>query len=70
MTVKISQKYQIVIPEKVRKGLNLEPGQMVDVIAKGKVAYIVPIRPLSEIQDLLKNLPLNQNIRDKKDRKV
>lgn len=54
MTVKISSKYQVVIPEEARKSLDLKPGTSVDVIVKGGIAFLVPVRPLSEIRKNLK----------------
>lgn len=47
--VKLSSKYQIVIPEDVRAELGVSPGQVFDVIAlDGRVLLAVPTRPLSE----------------------
>jgi AbrB family looped-hinge helix DNA binding protein len=54
MTVKISSKYQVVIPEEARKSLDLRPGTSVDVIVKGGIAFLVPVKPLSEIRKNLK----------------
>jgi AbrB family looped-hinge helix DNA binding protein len=54
MSVKISSKYQVVIPEEARKSLDLRPGTSVDVIVKGGVAFLVPVKPLSEIKKILK----------------
>lgn len=73
MTVKVSPKYQVVIPEEVRKSLNIKPGMQVSVIAKGGVAYIVPIRNLKDVQDKLAGKFSSaevKNLREKKDRKV
>lgn len=42
-TVKISSKYQVVIPKAVRRELGLEPGQAVTVMAKGRALEIVPV---------------------------
>jgi AbrB family looped-hinge helix DNA binding protein len=77
MTVKVSPKYQVVIPEHVRQSLDIRPGMEVSVIAKGNIAYIVPVRSLEEVQ---KNLDpalsatekheSQKSLRDKKDRKV
>ncbi|MBI2605636.1 MAG: AbrB/MazE/SpoVT family DNA-binding domain-containing protein [Deltaproteobacteria bacterium] len=73
MTVKVSPKYQVVIPEEVRRALGLKAGAKVEVLSKGRVAYIVPVLELEAIQailskssDQLKESPL----RDKKDREV
>jgi AbrB family looped-hinge helix DNA binding protein len=69
MTVKVSPKYQVVIPEAVRTALGIRAGSQIEVIAKGKVAYLVPVQTLEEVQADLAGAQLNQkNLRDKKDR--
>ncbi len=71
MSVKVSSKYQVVIPEAVRSALGLKPGTQVDVIAKGGIAYIVPLKPLSDLQKALANALDAKDVgtaRDKKDR--
>jgi AbrB family looped-hinge helix DNA binding protein len=77
MTVKVSPKYQVVIPEAVRQSLNIRPGMEVSVIAKGNIAYIVPVQSLDEIQKSLnaglsdtEKREIQKSLRDKKDRKV
>lgn len=70
MAVKVSSKYQVVIPEKVRSAIGLQPGTQVDIIAKGGVAYIVPVPSLSEIKSRLQGKLTNRAVRDKKDRKL
>lgn len=47
--VKLSSKYQIVIPEDVREQLAVKPGQVFNVFAQdGQMVVAVPVRPLSE----------------------
>ena len=46
--VKLSSKFQIVIPEDVREQLGLEPGQLMQVWALDGHVVAVPVRPLSE----------------------
>ena len=70
MAVKISSKYQVVIPERVRTLLGLQPGTQVDVIAKGGVAYIVPILSIEELKDSFEGKLTRKMVRDKKDRKL
>lgn len=70
MSVKISSKYQVVIPEKARKQLDLKPGTEVDVIVKGKIAYIVPVPTLKSLQKDLKEKISYEKVREKKDRDV
>ena len=45
--VKLSSKYQIVIPQDVRDALGLEPGQPMQVMAYGGNVVAVPVVPLS-----------------------
>lgn len=70
MAVKVSSKYQVVIPEPVRKLLGLQPGVQVDVIAKGGVAYIVPIPTVDKLKQSFEGKLANKNVRNKKDRKL
>jgi AbrB family looped-hinge helix DNA binding protein len=68
MTVKVSPKYQVVIPEEVRKALGIKPGMKMNVIRKGRVAYIVPVTKLKELQSELAGSLDQIKVRDKKDR--
>lgn len=68
MSVKVSPKYQVVIPYAIREALGIEPGLEVEVIAKGKVVYLVPVKDLKTIQQELKGKLNPSNLRDKKDR--
>jgi AbrB family looped-hinge helix DNA binding protein len=76
MTVKVSPKYQVVIPEEIRRSLNIKPGMQIDVIAKGGVAYLVPVKSVKEIQKILisritpeEKGEIQRTLREKKDRK-
>jgi AbrB family looped-hinge helix DNA binding protein len=68
MSVKISPKYQVVIPETVRKALDLKPGTQVEVIAKGNIAYIVPVESIASLQAQMAGGLDKASLRDKKDR--
>lgn len=73
MTVKVSPKYQVVIPEEVRKSLNIKPGMQVSVIAKGGIAYLVPVRSIKEVQQKFEGKFSSKDLKDlreKKDRKL
>ncbi len=70
MSVKLSPKYQVVIPQAVREALGLKVGQEIDVIAKGKIAYLVPVKTLAEVQAEMGKGPageLQKGLREKKD---
>ena len=48
MTVKVSPKFQVVIPQAVRARLGIRAGSEVEVIAKGGIAYLVPLKTAEE----------------------
>lgn len=70
MTVKVSPKFQVVIPEAVRTALGLRAGSKVEVVAKGKVAYLVPVPDLESVQNELSGKLDRAKIREKKDRSL
>ncbi len=55
-SVKISPKYQVVIPRKVRDSLQLKPGQKVQVILYGDRIELIPERNISEMRGFLKGI--------------
>ena len=54
--VKISPKYQVVIPLKVREALQLKPGQKVQVMAYGNRIEMIPEKSISEMRGFLKGI--------------
>lgn len=67
MEVKVSSKYQIVIPKDVRERLNIKKGQGLEIIIKGNSITLVPEKPLSELKGFLKGMKLD-GIRDEEER--
>lgn len=65
-TVKISPKYQVVIPLKVRKALQLKPGQKVQVMAYGNRIEMIPEKSISQMRGFLKGI--NTHFEREKDR--
>jgi len=69
--MKLSSKYQVVIPEGVREALDLKPGAEIEVIAKGGIAYLVPVKSMASLRTALRT-KLSKvdraSIREKKDR--
>ncbi len=55
-TVKISPKYQVVIPKKLRESLNLSPGQKVQMVAFEDRIEMIPVRKISEMKGFLKGI--------------
>jgi len=70
MSVKVSPKFQVVIPEEVRASLGLKVGTQVDVIAKGGIAYLVPVKTMADLRKKLAGKIPAGGFRDKKDRSV
>ena len=54
--VKISPKYQVVIPKKLREALNLSPGQKVQMVAFEDRIEMIPIKKISEMKGFLKGI--------------
>ena len=55
-TVKVSPKYQVVIPKSVREKLQLRPGQKMQVIEyNGRIEFI-PERDIAELRGFLKGI--------------
>ena len=53
-TLRLSAKYQVVIPAEIRKKLKLRAGQEIAVIEKDGIIRIIPMRPLKEMKGFLK----------------
>lgn len=54
--VKLSPKYQVVIPRDVRESLHLIPGQMMQVVAYGNRIELLPLKDIKEMRGFLKSL--------------
>lgn len=54
--VKISPKYQVVIPKKIRESLHLKPGQKMQVIEYGNRIEMIPARSIAEMRGFLKGI--------------
>jgi len=55
-TVKISSKFQIVIPREARTALRLRPGQRVRVFVYDGRLEIIPIRPMKEMRGFVRGM--------------
>ena len=54
--VKLSPKYQIVIPKEVREALDLRPGQEVAVLRYRGRIELIPMRPVEEMRGFLRGI--------------
>jgi AbrB family looped-hinge helix DNA binding protein len=66
-TVKLSPKFQVVIPRDVREKLALKPGQKIVVIEKGGVLHLIPQKPIREMKGFVKGIDTSK-LRDEEDR--
>ena len=63
----VSSKYQIVIPKEIRSKIDLEKGQILQVIVRDGVITLIPDRPLSDLRGFVKGID-SRELRDKEDR--
>lgn len=66
-TVKVSRKYQVVIPEKLRQEANIKPGDKMVAIAKHGILQYVPVRPLGKTKGMVPGLDTT-GLRDETER--
>ena len=67
-TVTVSSKYQVVIPEKVRRHHGIRPGDKLAVIVKHGVVHLVPVRPFEASKGMFKGSKIDlRDLRDHSD---
>ena len=66
-TVTVSKKYQVVIPEKLRKMAGIKPGDKMVAIAKHGIIQYIPVRPIKETEGFIPGLDM-ENLRDESER--
>jgi AbrB family looped-hinge helix DNA binding protein len=59
-TVKVSKKYQVVIPEKLREEAHIKPGDMMVAIAKHGILQYVPVHPIKKTKGMIVGLDTNE----------
>jgi len=67
--VTVSPKYQVVIPQRVRQALNIQPGQKMQVIEYGNHIVMIPVRPIKDARGSLPGINTEPE-REKEDRKL
>lgn len=65
--VTLSSKYQMVIPQEIRKRLKLRKGQKMQVLAIGSRIEVIPDRDISEMKGMFPGLSV-EGIREEEDR--
>lgn len=56
MAVTVSPKYQVVIPENVRRSLKIKPGQKFEVIEFEGCLELVPVKNIKSLRGSLKGI--------------
>ena len=68
-TVTVSPKYQVVIPERVRKERGIRPGDRMAIIVTHGIVHLVPVRPFSASKGMLRGAKVDlEALRDHSDR--
>jgi AbrB family looped-hinge helix DNA binding protein len=67
-TVKLSPKFQIVIPKKVREGLGLTAGQELQLYVLDGTIRIHPPRSMRDLAGIAKGIKWKESYRDREDR--
>ena len=57
--VTVSSKFQIVIPRSVRKALNIQSGQKLQVLTYNGSIHLVPVVPIEQLRGFLKSIDTN-----------
>ena len=66
-TVKVSRKYQVVIPESIRKENGIKPGDEMLALTKHGVLQYVPVRLIKDTKGIYPHLDTH-DLRDEHDR--
>jgi AbrB family looped-hinge helix DNA binding protein len=56
MTIKVSPKFQIVIPKEIRRNLNLKPGQKLQILLFEDRVELRPFKDIKDARGLLKGM--------------
>jgi AbrB family looped-hinge helix DNA binding protein len=67
-TVKVSPKFQIVIPKSVRESLKLEPGEELHIYAVNGAIHATRPRSIKDLRGIAKGLKWKAEDRDRNDR--
>ncbi len=67
-TVKVSPKFQIVIPKSIRESLRLRPGQDLHIYASNGAIRVVRGRSIKDLRGIAKGLKWKDEDRDRNDR--
>jgi AbrB family looped-hinge helix DNA binding protein len=66
--VKVSPKFQVVIPKSLREELRIEPGQELLIFSLEGSLRLVPHRPVKELRGMAKGMRWKEEYRDHAER--
>ncbi|MBI4167884.1 MAG: AbrB/MazE/SpoVT family DNA-binding domain-containing protein [Candidatus Aenigmarchaeota archaeon] len=66
-TVKVSPKFQVVIPKNVRESMGIKAGEKLVVIEKGRSIHLIPITDIRKARGMAKGVD-TKNLRDESER--
>ena len=66
-TVKVSPKFQVVIPQEIREDLKIRPGERLVVIEKGGTIHLIPVGKTSDMRGFAKGTSA-KGLRDESER--
>ena len=66
--VKVSPKFQIVIPKSLREELKIEVGQQLLIYSMDGSLRLVPYRPIKELRGIARGMRWKEELRDAADR--
>jgi AbrB family looped-hinge helix DNA binding protein len=67
-SVKVSPKFQVVIPKRVREDMHLVPGQVLEVFVLDGTIHLQTPRSVKELRGLAKGMKWKEDYRDHSDR--
>ena len=56
LSVKVSPKFQVVIPKEIRESLQVQPGQRMQVVQYENRIELIPERDVDELEGFLKGI--------------
>ena len=67
-TVKVSPKFQVVIPKKIREQLELKPGEALQIYLLDRSIRLHRPRSIKELRGIAKGMQWKDDYRDRNDR--
>ena len=66
-TVKVSTKFQVVIPREIREDMKLKPGEKLVIIEKGGAIHLIPVGKIKHMRGFLHGVS-SKGLRDERER--